>query len=302
MSTIEQLNSDHGIVGHLQFAPGGGGLPFIEVDNGRGKALISVYAGQVLSFLPAGESDDLMFLSKLAYYSPGKAIKGGAPICWPWFGPDPEGKGRPGHGFVRNRLWSVISTEALPNGDTKVVLGLDDTPETQSIWPQAFELRQEITVGSELTLELVTRNRGNQAFTITQAFHTYFKVGDIGQARVLGLEGCAYLDKVDGGKEKTQQGAVAIEGEVDRVYMGVASDLVIDDAALGRRILIQSSGSQSAVVWNPWAKISAEMGDLEDDDYLRFLCVETTNAATDTVQVPPGEERRLRTVYRSARG
>lgn len=299
--TIEQLNANFGIAGQLEFIAGKGGLPMIQVKTAKANALISVHAGQVLSFQPKGEADDVMFLSSKAYYQDGKAIKGGAPICWPWFGADPEGKGRPGHGFVRNRPWNVISTEALGSGDIKVIVGLDDTPETQAIWPQAFSLRQEIIVSDTLNLTLITRNTGKEKFSITQAFHTYFKVGDIAQVKVLGLEGCDYLDKVGGGStQKQQSGAVAIASEVDRIYLNVGNTLTIDDASLKRRIQITSQGSKTAVVWNPWEKISKEMADLEDDDYKRLLCVETTNAANDVREVTPGGECRLMANYRGA--
>ena len=297
--SIERLNSDHGIAGQVEFIEGQGGFPFIHVNNVKANALISVYGGQILSFQPAGKTGDLMFLSEKAYYQTGKAIKGGVPICWPWFGPDPQGKGRPAHGFVRNCMWNVIETMVDENGDAKVILGLTDTPETQTFWPHSFSLTLEVTVGDSLNLALVTRNTGAQAFTLTQAFHTYFSVGDIHQIRVSGLEGREYIDKVDGGQQKMQSGAVTINSEVDRIYLDVLNDLIIHDTALKRKIRIASQGSQTAVVWNPWAKISAEMGDLHDDDYLRLLCVETTNAATDIITVQPGSEFKLAANYRA---
>ncbi len=290
---IEQLNNDHGVAGQVTFVTGEGGFPFINVQNDKASALISVYAGQVLSFQPRHAHDDLLFLSERAYYQSGKAIKGGVPICWPWFGPDPEGLGRPAHGFLRNRMWEVVETSTTPDGDNRIVLGLSDTAETQSIWPRAFVLRLEITVSDTLNLELVTRNSGSQAFSVTQAFHTYFNVGDISQTSVSGLENTRYIDKVDDNLEKSQTGAVTIDAEVDRIYLAVGNDLVIHDATLKRRIRITSKGNRTAVVWNPWEKISTEMADLQDDDYLRFICVETTNAATDRVNIRPGSEFRL---------
>ncbi len=296
---IEQFNADHGIVGQIEFFEGQGGLPFIRASNAKANALISVYAGQVLAYRPAGKADDLMFLSEKAYYQAGKAIKGGVPICWPWFGSDPEGKGRPAHGFVRNRMWDVIDTAVSVNGEARIVLGLTDTPETRSIWPHAFVLRLEITIGETLGLALITRNSGDQPFSITQAFHTYFGVGDIHQTSVSGLEGKSYIDKVDGGQQKIQSGAVTINTEVDRSYLDVANELVIHDAARKRNVRITSQGSRSAVIWNPWAKIASEMADLQDDDYLRLLCVETTNAASDVVTIQPGSEFRLTAQYRS---
>nr|WP_281720334.1 D-hexose-6-phosphate mutarotase [Nitrosomonas nitrosa] len=296
---IEQFNADYGIVGQIEFFEGQGGLPFIRASNAKANALISVYAGQVLAYRPAGKADDLMFLSEKAYYQEGKAIKGGVPICWPWFGSDPEGKGRPAHGFVRNRMWDVIDTAVSVNGEARIVLGLTDTPETRSIWPHAFVLRLEITIGETLGLALITRNSGDQPFSITQAFHTYFGVGDIHQTSVSGLEGKSYIDKVDGGQQKIQSGAVTINTEVDRIYLDVANELVIHDAARKRNVRITSQGSRSAVIWNPWAKIASEMADLQDDDYLRLLCVETTNAASDVVTIQPGSEFRLTAQYRS---
>lgn len=300
--TIEQLNAQFGITDQLKFVVGKGGLPMILVNSIKAKALISIHAGQVLSFKPSNESEDVMFLSEKAYYQDGKAIKGGAPICWPWFGADPEGKGRPGHGFMRNRPWNVVTTEALGDADIKVTLGLDDTPETQAIWPHAFNLWQEIIIGDSLNLSLITRNTGTEKFSITQAFHTYFKIGDISRVKVLGLAGCDYLDKVGGSSvQKHQSGDVTIDAEVDRIYLNVANTLTIDDGALKRRIQITSQGSKTAVVWNPWEKIAKEMADLEDSDYQRLLCVETTNAADDVVEVAPGGECQLTANYQVIR-
>ena len=277
---------------------GNGGLPMINVSNDHADAVISVYAGQVLSFTPKGAAD-VLFVSDKAYYAEGKAIKGGVPICWPWFGADPEGKGRPAHGFMRNRMWSEWETRENADGSTTVILGVESSPETLAIWPHAFRLAMEITVGKTLQLALMTRNTGDAAFNITQAMHTYFAVGDIAQTTVTGLEGTQYLDKAaDGnGATKSQAGAISITREVDRVYLGVPAELAIVDGALNRTIRITSSGNKTAVVWNPWAKIAASMADLQADDYTRFVCVETTNAADDVVSVPAGGEFRLTAEY-----
>ncbi|MDQ5769857.1 D-hexose-6-phosphate mutarotase [Thiothrix subterranea] len=277
---------------------GNGGLPMINVSNDHADAVISVYAGQILSFTPKGAAD-VLFVSDKAYYAEGKAIKGGVPICWPWFGADPEGKGRPAHGFMRNRMWSEWETRDNADGSTTVILGVESSPETLAIWPHAFRLAMEITVGKTLQLALVTRNTGDAAFTITQAMHTYFAVGDIAQTIVTGLEGTQYLDKAaDGnGATKQQDGSISINSEVDRVYLGVPAELAIVDGALNRTIRITSSGNKTAVVWNPWAKIAAGMADLQDDDYTRFVCVETTNAADNVVEVVAGGEFRLTAEY-----
>lgn len=295
---IEQLNSDYGIANQLHFHLGKGNLPVIKITNPHAQALISVYGGQVLSYHPATATEDLIFLSEKAFFQTGKAIRGGTPICWPWFGPDPEGLGRSSHGLVRNRLWSVQSTATTSEQETKVILGLVDTAETRDLWPHAFALSIEITVGKTLNLALITRNIGPQPLTLTQALHTYFLIGDINSVQVKGLEGKTYIDKVDGGNLKQQSGLVTLSEEVDRIYRDVSPELVIEDPTLKRIIRIQSEGSQTAIVWNPWVDKSAKMADLADHEYKQMLCVETANAANDEVHLPPGGEHHLGANYR----
>ena len=293
---FEQL-SQYEIEDQLQFVEIEHGFTYIEINNARAHATISTYSGQVLSYRPKGQQHDLLFVSDKAYYEDGKAIKGGIPVCWPWFGPDPDGQGRPAHGFVRNRQWQVSASESLADGSTKVVLSLTDSDETRQLWPHLFRLSIEITVGDSLRVELVTHNSDNKSVTISQALHTYFHVGDIGKVRVTGLEGADYIDKVDNAARKTQAGAVTVDGEVDRIYTGVTGELVINDASLDRRIRITSAGGSTAVVWNPWAETAASMADLDDDDYRKMICVETANAGPETVAIVAGSEYRLVAEY-----
>ena len=281
----------------LQFVNCEHGFTYAEINNAKAHATIATYSGQVLSYRPKSQEKDLLFVSDKAYYQVGKAIKGGIPICWPWFGADPEDLGRAAHGFVRNRQWDMIATESLADGSTKVVMGLTDTEETRDIWPHAFKLLIEITVGDTLKIDLITNNTGDTNIAISQALHTYFYVGDISQVQVTGLEGKDYLDKLEHFATKTQSGPITINGEVDRIYTGVDGDLVIDDASLGRKIRISSAGCSTAVVWNPWDDVARSMGDLGDDDYKIMLCVETANAGPETVDVPAGESCTLTAEY-----
>lgn len=290
---IEQLNADYGITDKVKFVEGKGGFPVMEISNEYAKAAISVYAGHVLSFQPVDLAEDVMFFSSKAYYQDGKAMKGGVPVCWPWFGPDPESKGRSSHGFVRNRPWQVRDVASTQNGETKVVMGLKDTEETRKIWDYSFDLAIAITVGSSLTIELITRNTGNQPFSITQALHTYFKIGNINQVAVLGLEDHAYIDKVDNNQQKTQTDIVTFDGECDRIYLDVPAELTIDDKALKRKIKITATNSNTAIVWNPGAEAAKKMADLGDQDYLNFVCVETANAAKEIVEVAANDEYQI---------
>ncbi|MCU0927065.1 MAG: D-hexose-6-phosphate mutarotase [Hydrogenophaga sp.] len=243
----------------------------LTVHNRHATARIALHGGQVLSFCPKGGAD-LLFLSDLAVFQPGKAIRGGVPVCWPWFGADPLGLGRPAHGLARTRAWHLQRSATLPGGETLVELGLTDSADTRALWPHAFDLTLEITVGATLSLVLTTRNTGNSPFQITQALHSYFAVGDIARTTVVGLDGCHYIDKA---------------------YTDAPASLAVVDGALQRRIALQVQGSRTAVVWNPWAAIAAGMADLDDDGYQRFVCVETANAADEVITVPPGGEHRL---------
>lgn len=298
---IDQLNKDYGIVDQLKFILGNGSLPMILISNKSAKALISLYGGQVLSFQPMGEYEDLLFLSKNAYYNGKKAIRGGIPVCWPWFGQDPKGLLRPNHGFARNSFWAVTETEASTDFKTKIKLRLIQTAENRYLWPHSFDLILAITIGSTLNLELVTRNTGDKSFSITQALHSYFRIGDIERVKVLGLEENEYLDKLDDAKQKKQMGAVTFLEEVDRIYSGVQSQLNIEDSIIKRRICITSLGNNTAVLWNPWAKTSKKMPDLEANGYKRFVCVEACNAATDVIEISPGSKYSLLTNFKILR-
>jgi len=297
---INQLNTDFGIGNELVFLEGKGGLPFIKVNNNAASALISIYAGQVLSYKPVDETEDFLFTSENAFFQNGKAIKGGIPICWPWFGAAPETIENiklPNHGFVRDHYWSVVSAEKIKNGDTRIKLEFVDTDETREIWPYQFYLTLEIYIGESLTLELLTKNTGNKAFVMTEALHTYFNVGDAAQVEVLGLEKTEYLDKSQDFIKVCQIGAIKLSKETDRIHVDVEHDLTIKDPAFNRKIKIVSLGNKNVVVWNPWEKGSKEIIDLEKEDYKRFICVEIANAATDIVELSPGEKYQLITDY-----
>jgi len=214
-------------------------------------------------------------------------------VCWPWFGPHASEAKFPGHGFARTATWEVVETSALRDGRTRLVFKIVQDDATRAQWPHATEALNIVTVGRALDIELVTRNTGSAAVTIGDAFHTYFEVGDIRRCTIHGLGNCAYLDKVDGGKKKQQTGPVTIDSEVDRIYLDSSADVLIDDPTLNRRLRVSKRGSRSTVVWNPWTEKAAKMGDFGEHGYRNMVCVESTNAADDVVQIPAGGEHRL---------
>jgi len=296
---VSELNNKFSLDGILDITEVHSDFPFIKINNQYASAVISLYGGQVLSYTPH-EADELLFLSDKAFYEAGKAIKGGVPICWPWFGADPEGKGRPAHGFARNSLWELGSTEQTASGETKVVINLLSNAVTKKLFPFEFKLSLTVVVGKELKLELTTSNMDEESFDITQALHTYFAVEDINNVAVLGLDGSNYLDKaksITGEENRTQKDNITFDGEVDRIYLKAPSDLKIKQKKSVQFIGIKSINNKTAVVWNPWKELCEQSADLKPDDYTRFVCVETANVADDVIKVMPGKTFSLQVVY-----
>lgn len=291
----QELTTKFGIGGFLSFSEGKGGLVNIDITNPLATASICTYAAQVLAYKPNTEAEDLLFVSEHAFYAPGKATKGGIPVCWPWFGPSPT-EGGPGHGFVRASQWDVLHSEQNDDGSTMVILGIKTDSNTE-FWPHACDVKLEITVGTSLNIALITENQTDHDITINQAFHTYFKVADINNTSVTGFDGKTYIDKLDDSKEKLQQGDVIISALTDRVYLDVSGRVSINDTGNNRHIVITSEGSNSAVVWNPWIEQATDMGDFGDDEYKNMICVETTNTADDCVTIAAGKTYRLAANY-----
>ncbi|MDH5395723.1 MAG: D-hexose-6-phosphate mutarotase [Gammaproteobacteria bacterium] len=298
---IEKLNQTFSIENNnqsLNFKMGKGDIPVVEVKNEFSSALISLQGAHVLSWKPVGE-DDVIWLSSDAKFAIGKSVRGGIPICWPWFGAHASNNAFPAHGYARTVTWQVKNTEALASGETQITFQLDTQQLDHSLlemWPQATVAEYSLTIGKTLTMELTTWNNSETAMTIGQALHTYFNINDVRETRITGLEGKPYLDKTDGFKRKMQTGPVIISDEVDRVYLDTADDVVIDDSQ--RKIIITKEGSHSTVVWNPWKTVADKMGDLGEDGYLKMVCVESANAAEDTVSIAAGEHYSLRVIYK----
>ena len=245
---LEHLNARFAIPGRLHFNDSGDGLPVADITTPASLARVALHGGQVLGWQPSGTAP-VIWVSKAAVFEPGKAVRGGVPVCWPWFG-NREGQGA--HGFVRTRVWDMRESGVDENDNVVLRLGIRDDASTRALWDWAFDLELQVTVGTTLKLALHTHNTGDQRFTISQALHSYFCVGDIHQTRVLGLEGTDYLDKVNDFKTVRQSGAVRFSGETDRVYINTTADCLIEDPVLARTIRIAKSGSSSSVVWNPW--------------------------------------------------
>jgi D-hexose-6-phosphate mutarotase len=288
---IDDLNNEYGKNG-ITFSTGEGGLPKADIENAQGTAEIYLHGAHVTAFQPIGEAP-VLWMSEIAEFNPPKPIRGGVPICWPWFGGHPTDPDKPQHGFVRNRQWSVRGAEGNGDGPTTLIVGLCDDAESREIWPCPFDLEFRITVGRELKMELRILNTGATEMVQGGALHTYFSIVDIGQVVVSGLDGCDYHDQLDGMRLKRQAGGISFGEEVDRIYVGTPAPCLIDDPAGGRRIRVGKEGSESTVVWNPWIAKAARMADYPDDGYKTMVCIETANAGSDQRTLAPGAEHTL---------
>lgn len=257
--------------------------PVFEISHPNCVAKVALHGAHVMSWRPVDE-EEVLYLSPDAMYQEGKAIRGGIPVCWPWFNAHPADGAQPSHGLVRGRFWEFLSAAEDACGVTlrfAIRVG---------VW------NAELTVkaGSELEVVLESRNVAEVPVLVSGALHTYLGVSDISQVRVVNLDGCTYLDTVGERQHRIQKGDVVFDGEVDRIYESSHGILLVDDLS-GRTILIEKSGSPSTVVWNPWAEKAAALADLPDDGYLKFCCIEAAIANDKAEIVMPGASHLLMT-------
>jgi D-hexose-6-phosphate mutarotase len=243
------------------------GFEVIELATPTSLCSVALHGAQVLSFQPRG-GRDWLWLSGKARWNLGSALRGGIPFCFPWFGAHPTEAGFPAHGFARTRLWRLIGVEELPGARLRAVLELSDDEQTRPLFPHAFTAR-------------------TTAFDFEIALHSYFAVSDIAAVAVDGLGGASYLDKVAAGAQRQQAvGALVISGEIDRVYASGGPLMLVDPGHPTLRL--EGRGIASAVVWNPGAAKAKALGDLEPDDYRRFVCLELGNLGDRRIALAPG--------------
>ena len=268
------------------------GFKYLEIVNTAARASIALQGAHLFHYEPLF-GKPLLWVSKAANFEPGKAIRGGIPICWPWFGKHATDSSLPQHGFARTALWELFDQDDSDEQQTVVVLRLTSSRESLQLWPYQFELLLTVTIGRELTISLTSRNCDKEPVAITSALHSYFAVSDIDRIQVEGLDQVTYFDNLTR-ENSVQQGNIFITEETDRVYQDVTYPLTIHDQ--DRNIRINAHGSHSAVVWNPWQQKCAAMADMNDDSYRTMLCVETTNALQDARILAPNATHTLTAV------
>lgn len=264
----------------------------IRVANEHAEGAVTLHGAQVIDYRP-NDAQALLYLSPAAVYREGTPIRGGVPICWPWFGPHPSDPAKPSHGFARNRFWSLDGIRDEPDGSTVLSFSLPPERVGRELWSHPFELTLSISIGPALNLSLSTLNRGSEAFAIGGALHSYFAVSDVRSVAIEGLEACSYQDALLEGLENRQEGPLRVDREIDRIYRDPAPVISLVDPGWKRRVHVEGFGSRSTVVWNPGGERSAALRDLPDDGYRHFVCIETANAGENRPVIEPGAHHSL---------
>ena len=262
--------------------PGDAGLPMLVVENSFGRAVIALQGAHLMAFQPVGQRE-MLWVSPQCVLETGKPIRGGIPLCLPWFGPGSDGKTL--HGFARIMTWSLASTEHMVNGATRLVLKLAGDATTCEIWPYAFEFCLEVVVGKELRLDFSAENCSAAVAPFSFAFHTYFAVPNVADVSVAGLDGLTFLDKTDNGTRKQQEGEVKICAETVRIYLDVPAIQTVETAEGSLKI---ESNAKSAVVWNAW-DADKNFSDIGEGNHVEYICVERGDVASNAVTLQPSE-------------
>ncbi|MDO5673252.1 MAG: D-hexose-6-phosphate mutarotase [Actinomycetaceae bacterium] len=252
------------------------------------------YGAHVTEWAPTGQ-DPVLWMSSQSVFKEGTAIRGGVPICLPWFGPGRNKDKSPLHGLARLHNWELISQSQ--DGDSAnfhLRLTGDDLGRPES-FPYNFVANFRAAFSNKLEMALTVANRDTQPFTFEEALHTYISVGDIRQIQIAGLEGATYLDKAANAPAPTgtQQGPITFAGETDRVYSSEAPVTLLDPV-LKRTLRVTKSGSANTVVWNPWIDKAAAMKDYGDDEWTTMVCIEAANAFDNSITLRPGDTHTLK--------
>jgi glucose-6-phosphate 1-epimerase len=277
-----------------EIAEGNGGLAKVRVSSATAAGEIYLLGAQVTSWKPAGRQE-MFFVSSQSRWEEGHAIRGGVPICFPWFGAKVDDPRAPAHGFVRTKAWQLESIARARDAVT-VAMFTESGEDTRKWWPAKFRVIYRVTFDSELSIELEVINTGESSLRFEEALHAYHRVGDVERVRVRGLDGVCYFDKTDSNRKKTQQGEIAVVSETDRVYLNTGGAVELDDPLFKRRTRITKGNSRTTVVWNPWAEKAHSLPDFADDEGKQMICIESGNVSENAVALEPGQRHAMKAV------
>ncbi|MGI2091986.1 D-hexose-6-phosphate mutarotase [Shewanella oncorhynchi] len=268
------------------------GLDYVEVNTALCQARIFLQGAQIDYFQPVGKPP-LLWVSSADDYQPGNGIRGGVPVCWPWFGMSSEAN-FPQHGFARTRIWALESVE-MRNQLVDLRFSLKISEQDKIYWPHNTEVSVLFTLSDTLSISLVNTNLGTEPVTLTQALHSYFPIEDIHQLKACGFSGSKYIEFAQGPYPQTTD-EVLFDRETDRVYTDLGPVQLLHTPQ--GTIEVSRENSQSAVLWNPWIEKSQRLGRFNPEDYLTMVCLEATNVLEDKVVLAAGETHSLVTHIR----
>jgi D-hexose-6-phosphate mutarotase len=272
----------------VRLEPGPGGLERLRLEASDGEAHVFLHGGHVSHFQPKGERP-VLWLSGSSRFDTSHAIRGGVPVCFPWFGPKAGAPDAPMHGFARILPWTLVGVTRKASGRLEATLELTAEAAARGGFKQDLGVTLTVSIGRSLGLTLTAHNGGAAPARFEEALHSYFAVSDVTQVRVHGLEATAYLDKTEAMARKPgAAGPTSISAETDRVYLDTTATVTIEDPGWNRRVVVAKTGSASTVLWNPWIAKARAMPDFGDDEWPRMLCVETANVGDQALTIAPG--------------
>ncbi|MDD5697964.1 MAG: D-hexose-6-phosphate mutarotase [Victivallaceae bacterium] len=293
MITAQELNREFGS-DRIHFHTAPHGLISAELDSPGGKGVVALHGAQVLNFIPKGQ-EAVLWNSEKSWFEPGKPIRGGIPVCWPWFGSHPDDSALPSHGFARLSEWKPAAAGECRSGAVFLELKLTPQMIADKFKNADFLLKLRVEVSSKLSAALIIGNTGKNDLSYSAALHSYFNISDISRIAISGLDDSTFIDTLDNTIHR-QQGKIRFTAETDRLYEDTAATCVIDDPGFRRRVIVAKNGSRSTVIWNPWEAKSRRMPDFGDTEFHNMVCVETANAGTDTRTLTPGESHTLQVI------
>lgn len=291
---IAALNENFGLAGVLFFEDHEG-LTRAVITTPAATATVYFQGAHLAEWQPVGE-EPVLFLSKKTAYKKGKALRGGVPMIFPWFGDRRDGKPGPAHGFVRAQEWE-LAFAALVGEDLHLTFTFGPSDATRELGFDKFRVAYEITIGRTLTMKLTVANEPETPLVFEEALHTYYVVGDVREASLTGLSQTSFFDKRDSGAEKIQlEEPLGFRWTTDRLYFNTTAQCVIADPVLKRRIRIEKTNSATTIVWNPWSELTPGLADMEPEGWTGMLCVESGNAGPNAITLAPGETHTMRSV------
>ncbi len=288
MFDIEELEDKFSIEGEVGFAELEDDLIFITVSNKYADADICLYGAHVTNFKPY-RTMEILWMSPESNFQEGSPIRGGIPICFPWFGPHKTDPEKPMHGFARLMYWDVKEISSQASGETLIRLQICSSDKTKTFWPFDFCAEMIFNVGQTLAVTLKVTNTSCETFEYTSALHSYFSLSAIENISIEGLQSTKYIDQLEPGDFIQDTPTLQIKKAETRHYYDTETNCVINDSIFDRRISVAKSGSKVTTVWNPWEETCSKIDDMPDDAFETFVCVEAVNAFNDVIQLVPGE-------------